>query len=230
MRWAAALGLMATLAACSAPPVGGSVTHIDYLQMVRVAGITYLAQPAPGGRALGPGDLGPVVGTTRGRLADDNDPSRQLRDGDATYLPKGTKLHQVNGYLPSFRLTAAYMGQWPIFEAYENPAARRGADLLDIQGRVASIEIEDPSRQLKAVGGISAAAEVARLVDLIDSAPVSRAPRPAGGQEYELVFKLKDGTASARTFDIGSGWLAGGLLLPPDFGSAIQAAVAARSA
>jgi hypothetical protein len=230
MRYAGALCLIATLAACSAPLAGGSVTHIDYLQMVRVAGITYLAQPAAGGRALTPGDLGPVVGSTRVRLADYNNPSRQLQDGDATYLPRGTKLYQVNGYLPRFRLTAAYMGQWPIFESYDNPSARRGADLLDIQGKVASIEINDPAQQMRAVGVISAAAEIALLVDSIDSAPVTRAPRPRGGQEYELVFKLKDGTISARAFDVGSGWLAGALLLPPEVGQSVQAAVAAKAA
>ena len=81
--------------------------HIDYLNVVRLGGITYLAQSPPGGRPIASGDLGPVVRPLRTRLADLNDPARLLRDGDAAYLPVGTKLHQLKGYLPRFRLSAS---------------------------------------------------------------------------------------------------------------------------
>lgn len=94
--------------------------HIDYLNVVRLGGITYLAQSPPGGRPIASGDLGPVVRPLRTRLADLNDPARLLRDGDAAYLPVGTKLHQLKGYLPRFRLSASNQGQLLLFEAFEN--------------------------------------------------------------------------------------------------------------
>ena len=106
--------------------------HIDYLNVARLGGITYLAQSPPGGRPIASGDLGPVVGTVRTRLADLNDPARLLRDGNAAYPPVGTRLHQLKGCLPRFRLSASNQGQLFLFEAFENPVATRGGDMLDI--------------------------------------------------------------------------------------------------
>lgn len=124
-----------------------------------------------------------VAVTVRTRLADLNDPARLLRDGDAAYLPVGTKLHQLKGYLPRFRLSASNQGQLLLFEAFENPVATRGGDMLDIQRKVAAIEIDGIGQQNKQVGLIESSAEVDRLVGLILSAPVDRSKQPSGPAE-----------------------------------------------
>ena len=184
MRLSGALLSAIVLTACSAAGLTSRMgLHIDYLNVVRLGGITYLAQSPPGGRPIAPGDLGRAVGTVRTRLADLNDPARQLRDGDAAYLPVGTKLYQLKGYLPRFRLSASNQRQWLLFEAFENPAATKGGDMLDIQGKVAAIEIDEIGQPNKPVGLIESPGDVDRLVGLVlqrlSTGRSSRAARPS---------------------------------------------------
>src|SRR5262249_13802579 len=82
------------------------------------------------------------------------------------------------------------------------------------------------SQQNKPVGLIESPAEVDHLVGLVLSAPVDRSKQPSGPTEYDLVFVMNDGTISRRTFFVQSGSFAGGLQLPPAFGTVIASAVA----
>ena len=213
------------LVVCS-PPVPRGGAHIDYLQVIRFGGITYLAQSPPGGRPLTAARLGPIVGTVKTRLTDLNDPSHQLRDGDAAYLPVGTHVYQVRGYRPQFRLSAFYQARWWIYEAFENPSAIKGADLLDIGTRVLWIGIDDPQQAGRPVGSIDSGPDVERLVDLVLHGAVDPTKRPAGATGYDLIFVMKDGTVSRRTFFVDSDMLAGGIQVPAAFAAGITAAVA----
>lgn len=66
---------------------------------------------------LAPDLVGPPVATVRCTLAGMRMPANfRLRDGDATYLPVGTALHEVRGYRREVRV-AAQIGQG--FRLYE---------------------------------------------------------------------------------------------------------------
>jgi hypothetical protein len=62
----------------------------------------------------------------------------QKKNGDATLLPKGTKIYKVKGYAPDFRLIAGDQ----LYEASHNPKAKILADFYDIEGRVERISLE----------------------------------------------------------------------------------------
>ena len=112
----------------------------DYIDFVQVGGITYHAATRPmSGRPLRDGDLGAQVAAVRCKLAEHmvEDPAQRYLDGDAAYLDKGTALHAVKGYRPTFRLAARRDGELVLYEAAENPRARTGATCSTVRARSA---------------------------------------------------------------------------------------------
>src|SRR6185503_20649780 len=75
----------------------GSRRHlISWVDMVRHDGVTYVAHPPDGrsGSPLSESDLGPVAFRTRFQVAGNvYDPDYKLKDGDATFLPDGTRVY-----------------------------------------------------------------------------------------------------------------------------------------
>jgi hypothetical protein len=67
--------------------------------------------------------------------------------------------------------------------------------------------------------------QVAYLVSLILAAPYSQHPPQASGTRYFLALHLVDGTAVTRAYWPDTGELMPGILLPPEFQSAIARAL-----
>lgn len=188
------------------------------------------ASPRPEGA-----EPGPVFAKVEARLRGPNS-TRGIRDGDAGVLPKGTTVHTVWGYDPSFRLAARTPnGRWALYEASDNPKARRGEDLFDIGGKVERIEIGPSVLAPAEAGGaekeavIKHPAEVRELVGAALEAPVWRGDTLAG--DHEVVFRLKDGTATGGNYAADSGKLSTdpggsdtGVVLPQEFRRAIDRA------
>jgi hypothetical protein len=126
---------------------GGSTVQIDYVDFVQLGGITYVASggPAPGAHQLPESDLGAVYGQVKTKLSGSQDPNHQLKGGDSAFVSPGTQVYRVNGYRPTFRLAARHDGRLFLYEADTNPAARFGADLLDLEGKVGYIGINSPT-------------------------------------------------------------------------------------
>jgi len=70
-----------------------------------------------------------------------HDSDYRIKDGDAAFLPVGTKLYEVDGYLPSFRLALKVGELIKIYEVSENNNAKYVSDLFDIEGKVSYITI-----------------------------------------------------------------------------------------
>jgi hypothetical protein len=122
------------------------------------------------------------------------------RDGDAAFVPTGDPVYAVRGYKPSFRLAARHDGRLVLYEADSNPAAKAGADLLDIEGRVASIALLSPKDSLTVIGRISDPARVAQLVRLVMAGPVGTSHPPSSGPPAFVAFELADGTVTTRAY------------------------------
>lgn len=63
----------------------------------------------------------------------------KVKNGDATYLPKGTKIYEMAGYDPAFRIIA----DGRVFEVDEPAEAETLGDFLDIDGKVESVTFLD---------------------------------------------------------------------------------------
>jgi hypothetical protein len=198
----------------------------DYVNFVKLNGITYTADRPVVGRTLGDGDLGPVYATVRCSLREKMDPKRgEPQDGDAAYLEAGSPLYQVRGYRPTFRLAARQDGRLVIFEADTNPGARVGRDLLDLEGKVRRIGINSRVDGTTELGAITDPKQVAGMVRMLLAGPVDQRTEPASEQPaWLLAFHLRDGTATVRTYDAADRRVQRGILVPRRFGALVEAA------
>ncbi len=211
-----------TLLLCVVPAFGCSSTAEDgpsgatggYGNVLQFGGVYYEENDLGGDVSPRPGgaEPGPLFARVEARLRGKNS-VREIRDGDAGVLPRGTPVHTVRGYAPSFRLCARMPnGGWALYEAVENPKAERGEDLFDIGGKVERVEI-GPSLVAREGAGDAAGKtavvedprEVRGLVGAALGAPVWRGDPLAGG--LQVVFRLKDGTATGGNYAAGSGKL-----------------------
>ena len=210
----------------------GSQRHlITWLDLVKHGGITYIAHRPydQQGSRLSDSGLGPVEFRTRFRVAGHvYDPDYTLKDGDATFLSAATSVHSVVGFSPRFRLAAKRAGRIGLYEADRNPAARRGADLLDLRDKVTRIGVNSERDGRTELGTISDAAAIAHLVDVVLAADVDQHSRVSQGPGYVIVFYLGDDEPVVRTFLLRTGELGRGIMTPPAFGAALKLAVADR--
>src|SRR5712692_3661460 len=200
---------------------------IDYVDFVRNDGIFFGASRSMLGRPITRDDLG----TERFRVKNTVslttcDPHYRPVDGDAAYVPTGELVFAVKGYAPAFRVAAQHNGVLVLYEAESNPAARRGADLMDIEGKVKSIALLDEKTGRTAVSRIIDRSRVDTLVRIIASAsidpgyPSPQATRPV--DYVQLAFELDDGTVTVRAYDRTRGVLWRGIQVGMSFTAAVD--------
>lgn len=210
MRLAPLPVVLLLAASCGTPSGSGTPPNctaiIDYVDFVRQDGIFYSASYSILGRPLTSADLGAERFRVKNTVSITTcDPHYRAVDGDAAYVPAGDPVFAVKGYAPTFRLAARHNGQLVLYEADLNPAARRGADLLDIQGRVKSIALLDQKTGRTAVSRLTDRSRVDSLVRMIAGASIDPnypAPQSTGPVDYvQLAFELDDGTVTVRAYD-----------------------------
>lgn len=196
---------------------------IDWVDFVQVEGVVY---GSVHGMNLTDADLGPALAVVQHQVSTDvEDPSYRLQDGDAAFLTVGTQLYPVAGFAPTFRLAAHRDGQLVLYEADTNPAAREGRDLLDIEGRVSSIRVLSATDGSTELATVDDPVDVNALVSLVLAAPVDQAGHGRQEPRYFISFDLDDGTHVSRVFWLGSVELHRGIMLPDEFGAAIERAL-----
>ena len=206
-------------------------TAADWVHSIQFGGITYLAKGSWGGpiitegeRALTIEDLGAEIYRVAFRI-EGYSGSRQ--DGDATYLNPGTPIYAVKGYSPEFRLAALEDGTPRLFEADTHPEAESGEALLDIGGKVTSIDVLSTTNSIKVLGTkvengedvvlgkIEEERAVKRFVELVLESPIDQGRRDHEGPRYFLYFRLADGTSVVRAFWLESGEISRGIMTDP---------------
>jgi hypothetical protein len=206
------------------PPSCTSI--IDWNDFVRTDGISYSAAYSALGRPITSADLGAERFRVKNTISLTTcDPYYRAVDGDSAFVPTGEPVFAVKGYAPTFRLATRHHGQLVLYEADSNPAALRGTDLLDIEGRVKSIALLDQKTGRMPVSRLSDRRRVESLVRIIARASVDPNYPPAqssGPVDYvQLAFELDDGTTTVRAYDRIRGVLWRGIQVGPDFGSVI---------
>lgn len=193
---------------------------IDWPDLVRVDGLTYLGEPQ-GGTALSPRLIGPQIATVACRMEGNvADAGYRMRDGDAAFLEPGTAIHAVQGYRTTFRLAARTARGWQLYEVDDVASATRGEDLLDLAGKVKVIDLLDGESGTRVLRRVDDPATVDRLVTALLAAPVTR---QGYGNEVPvfLRFELTDGTYVQRAWFRASGVIWRGIQAPPTFARAL---------
>jgi hypothetical protein len=186
-----------------APP---NCMAIDWGDFVRHDGISYSASYSVLGRQITSADLGPERFRVKNTVSLTTcDPYYRSVDGDAAFVPAGEPVFGVKGYAPAFRLAARHDNMLVLYEADSNPAARRGADLIDIEGKVKSIALLDQKTGRTPVSRLTDRSRVDSLVRTIAASSVDQAypsPQATGPVDYvQLAFELDDGTVTVRAYD-----------------------------
>jgi hypothetical protein len=196
------------------PP--GCTAIIDYADFVRNEGIFYDSSHSYLGRPITSSDLGAERFRVKNTVSLTTcDPHYRPVDGDAAYVSTGEPVFTVKGYAPTFRLAAQRSGVLVLYEADSNPAARRGADLLDIEGRVKNIGLLDQKTGRVATSRLTDRSRVADIVSAIarasvDQSQMSTSARPS--DFVQLAFELDDGTVTVRRYDRSRGELWRGIM------------------
>ena len=209
------------VAGCAPGPSSWSTSYVDFVQHGE---IQYVAARTELGRGLADADLGPEqfrIGQTLARTG--RGPGYLPADGDAAFIPSGDPVFAVRVYVPTFRLAARHDGRLVLYEADSNPAAKRGSDLLDIDGIVMGIALLSPKDGRTVLGRITDPARLRDLVALVLAASVDQgralgAPSPPPAF---VAFELRDGSVSARAYSADAGILSRGILVAGAFRDAI---------
>lgn len=145
-----------------------------------------------------------VVGTVCRR-----DAGGVTKDGDGPYEP-GTELRRVLGYDPRFRVGVVQGDRLDVWELFYDPAARTGADVLDLSIGVDAVEVRDVDRPEVLVSVWQDDVRIRALTEALPDAPLD--VMASGSWAFRLVFVLRDGTTVERVLDPDSGMLQGLLL------------------
>jgi hypothetical protein len=225
LRWLV-IAVCLLLTACHGARGRSVAAACDYLDFIRLGGVTYEVADHGVGRAIGQRDLGPLFARTTGNPPTSGDcRSYRPRDGDAAFLASGSSIFRVTGYRPSFRLAASHDGRLRLYEAQEAASARVGADLLDLAGKVRYLSVNSHRVEM---ARIKERDQVAELVRLVLAAPVGPARARSPIRYCAVVFNMVDRTAVRRMFFPETGELLPGVFAPQEFTEAVIGALDAR--
>jgi hypothetical protein len=193
-------------------------TLLDFVTFDRIDYIRWAEEP---GRALTRTELGPEFATVGCSISEDRRGCPFGLDAAAAFLPSGTRMYSVRGYPTEFRLAAVWRDRIFLYQAWQNPRAKVGGDLLAIAGKVRSIDVQrgEPSTlAARTPTTVTAPADVATLVDMVLRATARRPlAHSVAEPRYWLTFWLTDGTTLGRPYFVETSELLGGVMLPVEF-------------
>lgn len=167
--------------------------------------------------------VGKVIGKVEFNVANNIDnPKYEVKNGDAAFLEKGTKIYKLMDYSTNFRVAVYTNNEWIIYQADSNPNAKMGEDLLDINNKVTRIGINSETDGKTELASINDKATINRLVELVLNAKVNQNNDNYNGERYFIKFYLEDGSYVNRSYWIESGELSRGIMLPEEFGNVIK--------
>ena len=209
-RFAGCLATLIALMSCG--PVQTSHVIIDWVDFIKWNGVSYLALPNAGAQ-LPATALGAQVGTVKKKVADVvDDPAYQTQNGDAAFLPIGTSIYALAGYRTSFRL-AVNTTRVIVYEEDTDSRARVGSDILDLEGKVTSIDVATAAGDTRT---ISDPAIVSRCTELIEQSPVDQSLQPPESDAERITFHFRDGTQTERAFWPSAALLERGVRVPQE--------------
>jgi len=196
---------------------------VEYIDFIQHGEIQYVASfSGTLGRGLTEADLGAEQFRVKNALArGGSGGGGRPRDGDSAFVAAGEPVYAVRGYRSTFRVAAHRDGRLVLYEADSNPAAKAGADLLDLDGKVATITLLSPKDGRTVLGRIADPARVRELVNLVLAGPVDQSAPTTGSHDF-IGFELVDGTVTSRAYFRDAGILQRGIRVSYAFGAAVD--------
>ena len=199
----------------------GSADGQTLLDFVTFDGIHYIRWAEEPGRALTQKDLGAEFATVGCSISDDRRNCSFGLDAAAAFMPAGTRMYTVRGHPTEFRLAAVWKDHIFLYQAWQNPRARVGGELVAIAGKVTAIDVqrgEPATIAARTPIAIAASSDVTALVDMVARGTVRRPrPHPMSEPRCWLTFWLTDGTTLGRPYFVETSELMGGVVLPDEF-------------
>jgi len=201
--------------------LAGSADGQTLLDFVTFDGIHYIRWAEEPGRALTQSDLGPEFATVGCSISDDRRNCSFGLDAAAAFMPAGAPIYTVRGHPTEFRLAAVWKDRVFLYQAWQNPRARVGGDLLAIASKVTAIDVqrgEPATVAARTPTAIIASSDVMALVDMVIRGMVRRPlPHAMSEPRYWVTFWLTDGTTLGRPYFVETSELMGGVVLPEEF-------------
>jgi len=196
---------------------------VEYIDFIQHGDIQYVASFSETlGRGLTEADLGAEQFRVKNALArGGSGGGGKPRDGDSAFVAAGEPVYAVRGYRPTFRVAAHRDGRLVLYEADSNPAAKVGADLLDLDGKVAAITLLSPKDGRTILGRIADPARIRELVNLVLAGPVEQSVPTTGAHDF-VGFEFIDGTVTSRAYFRDAGVLQRGIRVSGVFGDAVN--------
>lgn len=140
-------------------------------------------------------------------------PSYKIKNGDSAYHEIGTKVYEIEGYKPSFRVAIKTSEGIRIYEATHNSNASIGEDLLDIKSKVIMITLNSESNGKTQLGIIEEKSEIEEIVEGIMESTIDESIERNYENRYFIEFHLDDGTSVTRNFLPKSNLIGYGILI-----------------
>jgi hypothetical protein len=222
------LVLTLILSSCTFLGTRNISVSIDWVDIIMLNDIQYIGN-YNNGNELTENSIGDVIGEVEFNVSENiKDSGYKVKNGDAAYLPKGTRIYKLKDYKQEFRIAVNIEKEWRIYEADTNPGAKKGEDLLDIRDKVSSIIISRETDGMTELRAVTDKADMDKMVNTVLNAEVDQSIREQDGERYFISFGLLDGSNVTRCFWIDSGELSRGILLPDEFGIEVKKALAKK--
>ena len=127
--------------------------------------------------------------------------NHRSKNGDASYLSKGTKLYAMKGYDPAFRIIA----DGKVYEVSEPGQAETVGDFLDIEGKVQRVILQSDD-DLSFVGEFSEE-HAEQLVEELLVMPFEPQLHATEGESVFFGIELKDGTMTRSLYWPDTGYI-----------------------
>jgi hypothetical protein len=187
--------------------------HADWVDLVRFGRITFVSSPTYPPDRPDPAILGAEFADVAFRAPSECD--YKFKDGDAAYLQPGTPVYTVKGYRTDFLLATFQDGAVKLYEADRIPNAKTGADMLDIDAKVALIRIARSDASTIEIGRIDEPAQVESFVTAVLRAPVATGdPGRRTGEMYRVAFHMHEEIVIRAAYWEQAGELSRGVRYP----------------
>lgn len=198
-KWTMLLAAI-VLAGCSDRFLTTEQTIIDWVDFVKWDGSTYSMNYDSDSEDR-QWQKAQKLGEVRFTLDGNAGVNYKTKDGDASYLPKGTEIYAIEGYSPAFRILAG--GR--MFEVSEPARAETLGSFLDVAGKVERVILQSP------VDGSFAgefSEENANLfIEHLLALPYEADHMQSEGDPVFFAIQLKDGSLTSSVYWEDTGYI-----------------------